>query len=167
MSSEESPSTSHKEKEEERNDRGPKQANQNYDTRSGRWIPGSALDPRAKWVREWNRAYLLACAAGLIVDPLFLYTLSVSGPLMCLFIDGWFAITVTVLRCMVDTMHMWNIWLQLKLARAAVRRSDGEEDGGARKGQQGAAVLAYFKSKKGFFLDLFVILPVMQVRSFF
>ncbi|XP_010904922.3 cyclic nucleotide-gated ion channel 4 [Elaeis guineensis] len=163
MSSEESLTTSHEENEEERKEQGPKQANQNYDPRSGRWLPGLALDPRAKWVREWNRAYLLACAAGLIIDPLFFYALSVSGPLMCVFIDGWFAITVTVLRCMVDAMHVWNIWLQLKMTSAAVRRSDGEEDGGARKGQQGAAVLAYFKPKKGFFLDLFVILPVMQV----
>ncbi|XP_008812641.2 cyclic nucleotide-gated ion channel 4 [Phoenix dactylifera] len=163
MSSEESPTTSHEENEEERNEQSPKQAAQNCEPRDGRWIVGWALDPRAKWVREWNRAYLFACAAGLIVDPLFLYALSVSGPLMCVFIDGWFAITVTVLRCMVDTMHVWNIWLQLKMACGAVRRSDGEEDGGARKGQHGAALLPYFKSKKGFFLDLFVILPVMQV----
>ncbi|KAG1347196.1 putative cAMP-dependent protein kinase regulatory subunit [Cocos nucifera] len=162
MSREESPTTSHVENEEERNEQGPKQANQNYDPRSGRWLFGWAMDPRAKWVREWNRAYLLACATGLIVDPLFFYVLSVSDPLMCVFIDGWFAITVTVLRCMVDAMHVWNIWLQLKMASAAVRRSDAEEDDGARKGQQGAAVLAYFKSKKGFFLDLFVILPAMQ-----
>lgn len=163
MSSEESPITSHEENEEERNAQSPKQASHKCDPpRSGRWLLGQALDPRAKWVREWNRAYLLACAAGLIIDPLFLYALSVSGPLMCVFIDGWFAITVTVLRCMVDAMHVWNIWLQLKVAHG-VRQSAGWEEDGGRRGQKGAAVLVYLKSKKGFFLDLFVIIPVMQV----
>nr|CAD1841179.1 unnamed protein product [Ananas comosus var. bracteatus] len=47
-----------------------------------RCMLGRATDPWAKWIREWNRFYLLACAAGLMVDPLFLYALSISGPLI-------------------------------------------------------------------------------------
>ncbi|KAI3988177.1 hypothetical protein MKX01_011966, partial [Papaver californicum] len=59
---------------------------------------GRVLDPRAKWVQEWNRVFLLVCATRLFVDPLFFYALSISETCMCLFIGGWFAITVTVFR---------------------------------------------------------------------
>lgn len=132
---------------------------------------GRATDPWAKWIREWNRFYLLACAAGLMVDPLFLYALSISGPLMCVFVDGWFTATVTVLRCMVDAMHVWNIWVQLRMARGeprgAAAGADAEmEVGGTAKGRARAAQsTSYVKSKKGLVLDLFVILPVLQVNS--
>ncbi|XP_040375751.1 cyclic nucleotide-gated ion channel 4-like [Oryza brachyantha] len=119
------------------------------------------------WAREWDRAYLLACAAGLMVDPLFLYAVSVSGPLMCVFLDGWFAAAVTVLRCMVDVMHAWNLLLRL---RTAVRPEDdgaGEEEAQRRAddGNGGAAPAQVARpvSKKGLVLDLFVILPLMQV----
>lgn len=140
---------------------------------SGRWgwWMGQVLDPRAKWVQEWNRVFLLVCATGLFVDPLFFYALSVSETYVCLFVDGWFAITVTVLRCMTDALHVWNMWLQLKMAKrcghssspAATARDDG------RKGERmatRAVAFRYLEAKKGFFFDLFVILPIPQVSSF-
>ena len=142
-----------------------------------------ALDPRARWVREWNRAYLLACAAGLMVDPFFLYTVSVSGPLMCLFLDGWLAAAVTALRCAVDAMHVWNVATQLRLWCAAERNkravdggSPGDEEQQAaaaeeedeEEGAEAAQKLpADARSKKALMLDFFVILPVMQVRNLF
>lgn len=116
----------------------------------------------ARWTREWSRTYLLACAAGLLVDPLFLYALSISGSMMCLFLDGWFAIAVTVLRCMVDCMHVCNIWVQLKMACGGVleeRESSGEE-----KCEKGLLKSLYVRSKNGLILDLFVIFPILQVR---
>ncbi|KAJ1263538.1 hypothetical protein BS78_09G193300 [Paspalum vaginatum] len=139
-----------------------------------------ALDPRARWVREWNRAYLLACAAGLLVDPLFLYTVSISGPLMCLFLDGWLAAAVTALRCAVDAMHVWNVATQLRIVRDGKRgagdeerqeadgqgEGEGEEDEEEEEDAGEAArklVPADARSKKGMALDFFVILPVMQV----
>ena len=132
-----------------------------------------ALDPRARWVREWNRAYLLACAAGLMVDPLFLYAVSVSGPLMCVFLDGWLAAAVTALRCMVDAMHAWNLVTQLRVATAAARSRRGiadEEQAAADQADADAArsrLPAYARSRKGMALDFFVVLPVMQVPLLF
>lgn len=153
------------------------------------WLGGAgaawAVDPRARWVRDWNRAYLLACAAGLMVDPLFLYAVSLSGPLMCLFVDGWLAAAVTALRCAVDAMHVWNVATQLRLrvARAGagagatpgskrVASGAGDEEQqqqqGAEDDDEEAAAEAARKlpeeSRKGMLLDFFVILPVMQVR---
>ncbi|KAH6767966.1 cyclic nucleotide-gated cation channel 4 [Perilla frutescens var. frutescens] len=125
--------------------------------REGRWV----LDPRATWVQEWNRLFLLVCAVGLFVDPLFFYTLSISESCMCLFVDGWFAVTVTVLRCMIDALHLWNVWLQFKIMN---RRPDPRmHDAAAAAAAPRDVAFKYFKSKKGFFFDLFVILPLPQI----
>ncbi|KAL7131080.1 hypothetical protein ABFS83_13G175900 [Erythranthe nasuta] len=136
--------------------------------RVGWWLWGKVLDPRSTWVREWNRIFLLVCATGLFVDPLFFYALSISENCMCLFVDGWFSVTVTVLRCMTDALHLWNMWLQFKM-----NRRPHHPHGGAAGGADGLVVhdgatagevaWKYFKSKKGFFLDLFVILPLPQI----
>jgi len=122
---------------------------------------GVVLDPRAKWVQEWNRVFLLVSATGLFVDPLFFYALSISDTCMCLFIDGWLVVTVTVLRCMTDTLHVWNMWLQFKMAK---RSSFLARDSYA---SRGGSALRYLRAKRGFFFDLFVILPIPQVTPFF
>lgn len=131
------------------------------------WSLGQVLDPRAKWVQEWNRVFLLVCATGLVIDPLFFYALSISGRCMCLFVDGWFAITVTVLRCMTDVLHVWNMWLQLKMAKrysftAMVGGGEGANNG-LRDTSPRSVAMRYLKGKKGFLFDLFVILPIPQV----
>lgn len=137
----------------------------------------AAADPRARWVREWNRAYLLACAAGLMVDPLFLYAVSLSGPLMCVFLDGWLAAAVTALRCMVDAMHAWNIVTQLRVSRAGRERAcaagpdeeqpEAEATAPAPAADADAAASNKLRDhgryRKWLVLDFFVILPVMQV----
>ncbi|WOL12980.1 cyclic nucleotide-gated ion channel 4 [Canna indica] len=160
-STEESTSHSHQENEEDggKSNMQSESSSRDRNSGTGRWFNRWALNPCTRCVQEWNRVYLLLCAVGLVVDPLFFYTLSVSGPLKCVFIDGWFALTVTVLRCMIDAMHVWNMFLQIKMAYG-VKRSEGEEDG--EKGRGAHLMPAYVKSRKFFFLDLFVVLPVMQ-----
>jgi len=125
-----------------------------------------AWNPRASsWATEWDRAYLLACAAGLMVDPLFLYAVSVSAPLMCVFLDGWFAAAVTALRCAVDAMHASNLLLRLREACSPRREdTDEEEAQPGRDDARGGGVPERGRSKKGVFLYVLVILPVMQVR---
>ncbi|RRT52387.1 hypothetical protein BHM03_00048949 [Ensete ventricosum] len=91
----------------------------------GRRNPPS--DRQTKWLHEWNRIFLLMCAAGLVVDPLFFYALSISSTCMCLFVDGWFAVTVTTLRCMTDAVHLLNMCLQLAITYDAAPRSSLEE----------------------------------------
>ncbi|GJM92930.1 hypothetical protein PR202_ga09438 [Eleusine coracana subsp. coracana] len=126
----------------------------------------------AAW--EWERAYLLACAAGLMVDPLFLYAACVSGPLMCVFLDAWFAAAVTALRCAVDAAHAWNLVLRLRDACAAapMRREDEEEAPARQPTDCGGAAVSAARAmrpsssnsnKRSLLLDVFVILPVMQV----
>ncbi|XP_009613618.1 cyclic nucleotide-gated ion channel 4-like [Nicotiana tomentosiformis] len=117
------------------------------------FFSGKVIDPRAPWVQEWNRIFLLVCATGLFVDPLFFYALSISENCICLFIDGWFAVTVTALRCMTDALHLWNMWLQFRMNK--LRPHD--------KNPPRSVALRYLKAKKGFFFDLFVILPLPQI----
>ncbi|XP_061348313.1 cyclic nucleotide-gated ion channel 4-like isoform X1 [Gastrolobium bilobum] len=138
--------------------------------RSRGWSLGRVLDPRASWVQEWNRVFLLVCAAGLFVDPLFFYALSVNESCMCLFVDGWFAVTVTVLRCMTDALHVWNMLLRLKMAQrsfglggAASVTADGCGSAGLRDTRPRSVALGYLKSRTGFFFDFFVILPLPQI----
>ncbi|CAO2197370.1 unnamed protein product [Urochloa humidicola] len=138
--------------------------------RRGAWAwAAAALDPRARWAREWDRAYLLGCAAGLMVDPLFLYAACLSAPLMCVFLDGWFAAAVTALRCAPDAMHAWNLILRLRDARAPPQPPPRDEEEAAQQpGRDGARVGGAVpperaRSRKGILLDVFVILPVMQV----
>ncbi|XP_038982155.1 cyclic nucleotide-gated ion channel 4-like [Phoenix dactylifera] len=128
--------------------------------RKGSWSLGGVVDPQSRWVQEWNRAFLLVCTAGLVVDPLFFYPLSISGARMCLFVDGWFAITVTALRCMTDAVLVWNMWMRLKTSYR-MGRLRGAEEGRAPMSPR-AVALDYLKSKKGFFFDLFIIFPVPQ-----
>ncbi|CAL5405776.1 unnamed protein product [Camellia sinensis] len=129
-----------------------------------RWSLGRVLDPRATWIREWNRVFLLVCATGLFVDPLFFYALSISDTCMCLFVDGWFAVTVTVLRCMTDALHVWNMWLQLKMTKRSYEVGSGGGEGSrVHNGSARTVALRYLKAKKGFIFDLFVILPIPQV----
>lgn len=123
------------------------------------------LDPRATWVQEWNRIFLLVCVTGLFVDPLFVYALSISEAYLCLFVDGWFAIMVTVLRCMSDMLHVWNMWLQLKMANHPPynrEASGGTRVAGDNKSFASKVALGYLKARNGFFFDLFVILPLPQ-----
>ncbi|CAL5402930.1 unnamed protein product [Camellia sinensis] len=128
-----------------------------------RWSLGRVLDPRATWIREWNRVFLLVCATGLFVDPLFFYALSISDTCMCLFVDGWFAVTVTVLRCMTDALHVWNMWLQLKMTKRSYEVGSGGGEGSrVHNGSARTVALGYLKAKKGFIFDLFVILPIPQ-----
>jgi len=124
---------------------------------------GKVLDPRAKWVQEWNRVFLLVCAAGLFVDPLFFYALSVSDSCMCVFVDGWLAVTVTVLRCMTDALHVWNMVIRMKMAKRAFGLGAAA---GLRDTRPRTVALGYLKSRTGFVFDLFVILPLPQVNHF-
>ncbi|KAJ1395512.1 RmlC-like jelly roll fold [Sesbania bispinosa] len=148
----------HDEEQKEKQQRGGELENDASCTR--RSYAGRVVDPREKWVQEWNRVFLLVCAAGLFVDPLFFYALSISDSCMCLFVDGWFAVTVTVLRCMTDALHLWNILLRFKMAK----RSFGFGGGTGAAADAGSSVaLRYLKSRRGFFFDFFVILPIPQI----
>lgn len=122
---------------------------------------GPILDPRSERVRWWNRVILLARAVALAVDPVFFYALSIGRGGSCLYMDGVLAAVVTLIRTCVDAVHLWHLWLQFRLAY--VSRESLVVGCGKLVWDARAIASHYVRSLKGFWFDLYVILPIPQV----
>ncbi|XP_054804277.1 cyclic nucleotide-gated ion channel 2-like [Prosopis cineraria] len=122
---------------------------------------GRVLDPRSKRVQSWNRALLLARGLALAVDPLFFYALSIGRDgTPCLYMDGSLAAIVTVLRTLVDVVHVIHMWLQFRLAYVS---KESMVVGCGKLVWDARAIAAhYLRSFRGFWFDAFVIIPVPQ-----
>ncbi|KAK1381131.1 Cyclic nucleotide-binding domain-containing protein [Heracleum sosnowskyi] len=127
-------------------------------------IPGpsdTVFDPRARNIKWLNRFFILARGASLAIDPLFLFAITASpGPKPCIYIDGTMLLFATLLRTCVDAFHVMNLWLKFRLAyvcKGSLNVGNGELVWDAR-----AVVKHYVGSLKGFWFDLYVILPVPQ-----
>ncbi|PIA62965.1 hypothetical protein AQUCO_00200764v1 [Aquilegia coerulea] len=122
---------------------------------------GNVLDPRSKNVQRWNRASLILRGMALAIDPLFFYALSIGrNGAPCLYMDGSLAAIVTVLRTCVDAVHLCHLWLQFRLAY--VSRESLVVGCGKLVWDARAIASHYVNSLKGFWFDVFVILPVPQ-----
>ncbi|KAJ9551363.1 hypothetical protein OSB04_015408 [Centaurea solstitialis] len=117
---------------------------------------GPQFDPGV--LQAWDQLYIVVCTVGLFIDPMFFYALSVSEPWMCVFVDGWLAVTVTVVRCMTDALHVANMWLQFRWNR---RRWHGYDVGLRRGYEKRRGGVGHVGRGLGF--DVFVILPIPQV----
>ncbi|XP_038888707.1 cyclic nucleotide-gated ion channel 2-like [Benincasa hispida] len=120
------------------------------------------LDPRCMWVQRWNRVVLLARATSVAIDPLFFYVifLTKAGP-PCFYRDTAVAAVVTAVRTCVDMVHVCHVWMQFRLAfisTASLVVGSGSLVWDAR-----AITSHYLRSFRGFWLDLFVIIPIPQV----
>lgn len=105
---------------------------------------------------------LLARGMALAVDPLFFYSLSIGrGGTPCLYMDGGLAAVVAVLRTMIDCFHVVHIWLQFRVAY--VSRESLVVGCGKLVWDPKSIALHYVRSLKGFWYDIFVVLPVPQV----
>ncbi|KAL9230838.1 hypothetical protein vseg_006134 [Gypsophila vaccaria] len=122
---------------------------------------GKIIDPRSERVRRWNRAILMARGVALAVDPIFFYALSIGRGGSCLYMDGVLVAVVTVVRTCTDLVHLWHVWLQLRLAY--VSRESLVVGCGKLVWDARAIALHYVRSMKGFWFDLYVILPIPQV----
>nr|CAD1841218.1 unnamed protein product [Ananas comosus var. bracteatus] len=120
---------------------------------------GGGVGPHYSWwADEWDRAFVIVCTLGLFIDPLFFYALSVSRAAMCVYVDGWFAVAVTVLRCMADAVHACNMWARKGKGKVVVRWPRRSSPRACKENTNYC-----FRSNKGFFFDLFVIFPLPQV----
>lgn len=121
---------------------------------------GPILDPRSERVRRWNRTILIARGVALAVDPVFFYALSIGRGGSCLYMDGVLAVVVTAIRTCVDAVHLWHVWLQFRLAY--VSRESLVVGCGKLVWDARAIASHYVRSLKGFWFDLYVILPIPQ-----
>lgn len=123
---------------------------------------GRVLDPRTKRVQRLNRFFLLARGLALAIDPLFFYALSIGrGGTPCLYMDGGMAAIVTILRTCVDAVHVFHLWLQFRLAY--ISRESLVVGCGKLVWDAHTILSHYLRSMKGFWFDVFVILPIPQM----
>ncbi|XP_010904936.1 cyclic nucleotide-gated ion channel 2 [Elaeis guineensis] len=141
------------------------------------WVFGAVLDPRSGGVQQWNRGLLLARAVALAVDPLFFYAVSLGarpalaaaaaaaveeeGGGCVVGMDGRLGVAVAVVRTCADAVHVLHVWVQLRLAY--VSRESLVVGCGKLVWDPRAIASHYLRSPKGFWFDLFVILPFPQI----
>ncbi|KAJ0469456.1 putative cyclic nucleotide-binding domain, rmlC-like jelly roll [Helianthus annuus] len=133
--------------------------------------PCHVLDPRNDRLLWWNRVLLLARFAALAVDPFFLFALAVDddggdgGGAVCVYIVERVVRAVSIVRTCVDAMHLCHVWLQFRLAyvsRESLVVGCGKLVWDARD-----IAFHYLGSLRGFWLDVFVVLPIPQVFYIF
>ena len=121
----------------------------------------NSIGPKNQTHPEMEQDYSFFCAIGLAIDPLFFYVLSISKHLMCIYLDGKFVVLVTVLHSTTDPLHLWHIWLQLRLAY--VSKESLVVGSGKLVWDAHLIALHYLRSLKAFWFDIFVIVPLPQV----
>ncbi|XP_038989982.1 cyclic nucleotide-gated ion channel 2-like isoform X1 [Phoenix dactylifera] len=134
---------------------------------------GAVLDPRSGGVQRWNRGLLLARAVALAVDPLFFYTVSLGarptaaaaaaseGGGCVVGMHGRLGVAAAAVRTCADAVHVLHVWVQLRLAY--VSRESLVVGCGKLVWDPRAIASHYLRSSKGFWFDLFVILPLPQI----
>ncbi|XP_027154206.1 cyclic nucleotide-gated ion channel 2-like [Coffea eugenioides] len=131
-------------------------------------LPGRVLDPRSARVQRWNRIILLARAVALAVDPLFFFAMSIrvrggggaADNQPCIYMDGGVATIVSAIRTCVDLVHTCHFWLQFRLAY--VSKESLVVGCGKLVWDPRAIASRYLMSPAGFWLDVFVMLPIPQ-----
>lgn len=88
----------------------------NFSQGTDGWFFGKVFDPQSKGIRRCNRLFLLLCALGIALDPLFLSVLSINPKLSCLYVQKGSLIALTTLRALIDFGYLSQVWMQLKTA---------------------------------------------------
>ncbi|PIN14827.1 K+-channel ERG [Handroanthus impetiginosus] len=122
------------------------------------------FDPRSPNVQRWNRIVVLARGMALAIDPLYFFSISIGGGggvgRPCIFMDGGVAGVATVLRTCVDLVHMCHLVARFRLAYVS---KESLVVGCGKLVWDARAIAAhYLMSSKGFWFDVFVILPIPQ-----
>lgn len=123
------------------------------------------LPSRMSWLREWDRVFPLISALCLFIDPTFFYTLSLNGDSMCFFVDGWFALGLSLIRLITDGLHVRNMW-HVFFRKDHRHSSLSAADAYWFQRIYGGLALQNFKGKVDFFIYVFVIFPLPQVRNY-
>ncbi|CAI5476149.1 unnamed protein product [Closterium sp. Yama58-4] len=125
------------------------------------WWFGRVLDPRTTRMKQWMRFVALVHSASLAVDPCFLYLISYSPEVSCLFLETIFSIVLMVLRSACDLVFLVDAFLSLRTAyvsKEAIARGHGSEMvTNARKIARSRCSLG------GVVFDIIATLPIPQV----
>ncbi|CAM6089431.1 unnamed protein product [Calypogeia fissa] len=122
------------------------------------WMPG-ILNPHTKLVNQWNKIFCISSLIAVFIDPIFFFLLGVDANNYCLVFNNSAAVAVTVVRSFTDTIHLFHIFLQFRMAYilpdSKVRGAGELEDNPKR--------IAIHYLRTWFLLDLFTALPLPQI----
>lgn len=135
------------------------------DNSAGKNKKSNIYDPRKPDIKRLNRFLILSRGISLAIDPLFLIAISATGgDKPCIYLDGTMLAFATVLRTCLDVIHMVYIWLKFRMAY--VSKESLVVGSGKLVWDTRSIVTNYMWSLKGFWFDLFVILPTPQVSCY-
>eukprot|EP00850_Spirogloea_muscicola_P020735 SM000225S07014 [mRNA] locus=s225:9831:21645:- [translate_table: standard] len=126
-----------------------------------RWWFGRVIDPRRAPWPSWNRLLLISCGLSISVDPLHFFLLAIDRRYLCIYIQGYFAVVITVLRSLTDLIYLAHVALSLRTGYVSAESMVvgwGELVVDARR-----IAAHYLRWRGGFWLDLFVLLPIPQL----
>ncbi|XP_068664818.1 protein CNGC15b-like [Aristolochia californica] len=116
------------------------------------------LDPRAPFLRRWNKIFLVACLVSLFVDPLFFY-LPGSQKRSCIDIEIPLEVALTLIRSLADIFYMVHIFVRFRTAYIAPSsRVFGRGELVIDPSKIASRYLA-----KGFLIDLVAAFPLPQI----
>ncbi|MQM03513.1 hypothetical protein Taro_036293 [Colocasia esculenta] len=117
------------------------------------------FDPQDKFLRIWNKLFVISCIVAVSVDPLFFYLPVVDQDQYCLGIDRKLAITTTIIRTIIDAFYLLRIALQFRTAYIAPSsRVFGRGELVIDPAQIAKRYLSWY-----FIIDFLSILPLPQI----
>lgn len=121
-------------------------------------VNNGILDPGGAAIRRWSKVFLAVCLVSLFIDPLF-FLVPVVQQDVCTDIGTSLQVTLTVIRSAADVFYIIQILVQFRTAYVAPSsRMFGR---GELVVDPSKIALRYFR--KGFWIELFVALPLPQV----
>ncbi|XP_059645675.1 cyclic nucleotide-gated ion channel 18-like isoform X2 [Cornus florida] len=119
---------------------------------------GQILDPGGEIVNKWNHIFLVACLVALFLDPVYFFLPEIGGK-VCMGTDMGLAISITVLRSIVDLFSLLH--MVMKFRTAYVAPSSRVFGKGELVMDPGRIAIRYLKSD--FVMDLAATLPLPQL----
>ncbi|XP_059645674.1 cyclic nucleotide-gated ion channel 18-like isoform X1 [Cornus florida] len=123
---------------------------------------GQILDPGGEIVNKWNHIFLVACLVALFLDPVYFFLPEIGGK-VCMGTDMGLAISITVLRSIVDLFSLLH--MVMKFRTAYVAPSSRVFGKGELVMDPGRIAIRYLKSD--FVMDLAATLPLPQIVIWF
>ncbi|GBG71430.1 hypothetical protein CBR_g8849 [Chara braunii] len=119
----------------------------------------SILNPHSRFVRNWNKFFVVTCLTGVFIDPLIFFIFGVDGEMGCMYIRWRYALILTILRCITDLVHVFHIVFQFRIAYTARRREASSRPVLITNRKK----IAYHYVKSCLILDVVAVLPLFQL----
>ncbi|KAK3026596.1 hypothetical protein RJ639_041616 [Escallonia herrerae] len=120
------------------------------------------LDPQGPFLQQWNKYFALAWVIAVSLDPLFFYIPVISGKEKCLDLDDKLKIIACVLRSVIDVFYILRMIFQFRTGFVA---PSSRVYGRGELIEDPYAIAKRYLSSY-FIIDLFAVLPLLQVVVF-